>query len=204
LESMTGAPRPTRAEAGDVANAILDGADAVMLSGETAGGAFPVEAVTIMRKLCEEAEKSLDYMTIYNDMRSAVLARDTRMNAVEAMTSTVVKTAQDAGAPLIICFTESGSTVRFVAKYRPRATILAVTTCEEVARSLNTLRGTISLITSLEGESDAIAKTAIEYARRVGCDGVVSGAPVVLVTEEREGQRGAGVSAKVIKLLTVP
>jgi len=204
LESMTGAPRPTRAEAGDVANAILDGADAVMLSGETAGGAFPVEAVTIMRKLCEEAEKGLDYMTVYNDMRSAVLAKDTRMDAVEAMTSTVVKTAADAGAALILVFTESGSTVRFVAKYRPKATILAVTSSEYTARSLNTLRGTISMITDTSRDVDIIAKEAIEYAKRVGCDGMVSGAPVVLVNEEREGQAGAGINAKVVKLLTVP
>merc|ERR1719440_1393259 len=80
LESMTGAPRPTRAEAGDVANAVLDGTDAVMLSGETAGGAFPVEAVTIMRKIVEEAESQLDYMSCFNDIRSQVLARDTRMD----------------------------------------------------------------------------------------------------------------------------
>merc|ERR1719203_2316001 len=79
LESMTGAPRPTRAEAGDVANAVLDGTDCVMLSGETAGGDFPVEAVTVMRKLTEEAERSLDYLTVYNDIRAQVLGLNTRM-----------------------------------------------------------------------------------------------------------------------------
>merc|ERR1719284_2098705 len=74
LESMCKAPRPTRAEAGDVANAVLDGADAVMLSGETAGGKFPIEAVTIMRRIVEEAEGTLDYNAIFSKRRLEVLA----------------------------------------------------------------------------------------------------------------------------------
>jgi pyruvate kinase len=204
LESMTKAPRPTRAEAGDVANAILDGADAVMLSGETAGGDFPIEAVTIMRKIVEEAEASLDYLSLYGDIRKLVLQRDTRMNAVEAMTSTVVKTAADAGAVLIVVLTGSGETARFVAKYRPKATILAVTSSEDTARSMNTLRGAISFVTSLDDTVDSLAVKAIGYAKRVGCEGMVSGAPVVLVSEEREGAQGAGINAKVVKLITVP
>merc|ERR1739848_358493 len=72
LESMTKAPRPTRAEAGDVANAVLDGTDCVMLSGETAVGAFPVEAVTIMRRIAEEAERSLSYASVFNRTRDEV------------------------------------------------------------------------------------------------------------------------------------
>jgi pyruvate kinase len=205
LESMTAAPRPTRAEAGDVANAILDGADAVMLSGETAGGDFPVEAVTIMRKIVQEAEGSLDYQALYQDIRTQVLSRDTRMDATEAMTSTVVKTAADSGAALILVFTETGGTVRYVAKYRPKATILAVTSSEYTARSLNTLRGTISFLTDISGPpTDTIAQLAMEYAKRVGCEGMVTGAPVVLVTEEREGHQGAGINAKIVKMITVP
>merc|ERR1719321_2665383 len=97
LESMTKAPRPTRAEAGDVANAVLDGTDCVMLSGETAGGDFPVEAVTIMPRIVEEAEKGLDYMAMYLFLRNHTLAVAGRMTSLEAYSSTAAKTANDSG-----------------------------------------------------------------------------------------------------------
>lgn len=210
LESMCKAPRPTRAEAGDVANAVLDGADAVMLSGETAGGDFPVEAVTIMRKIVEEAEGSLDYLSIYNDIRKQTLRRQVKMAHVEAFSSTIVKTSMDSGAALIIALTESGNTVRFIAKYRPKATILAVTSSECVARSLNTLRGVISKLdpTVLEnlqkdGE-EKVVKDALEYAKRVGCEGVLPGGIAVLVTASATGLPGCTNTAKTMKLITIP
>jgi len=203
LESMTKAPRPTRAEAGDVANAVLDGADAVMLSGETAGGDFPVEAVTIMRKIVEEAEGSLDYKAMFNQIRDQVLSRDKRMSIIEAFASTVSTDAEKVGAALIVVVTQSGNTVRLVAKYRPRATILAVTDCEANARSLNTLRGVISVIMPFDKGIEAVTAEGIAYAKRIGVDGCISGAPVVLVREERE-QGGVGVNAKCVKLVEIP
>jgi len=170
-----------------------------MLSGETAGGDFPVEAVTIMRRIVEEAESSLDFLQMYLTVRNAVAKQSGRMSAVEALASTVVKTAADSGAPLILVFTGTGSTARVVAKYRPEATILAVTDSEYTARSLLTSRGMISMITSLDADVDTIAKRAMEHARRVGVAGVKSGAAVAVCFEERA--QGSEAGSKLVKLL---
>jgi pyruvate kinase len=201
LESMTKAPRPTRAEAGDVANAVLDGTDCVMLSGETAGGGFPVEAVTIMRRIVEEAESALDYKSLYLNTRNQCVGN---MSKTEAVSSTAAKTALDVGAPLLVVFCNTGVSVGQVAKYRPRATILAVTNDENVARQLLTHRGVISFITGSNRpfaqysdlELDAMATRAIEYAKRVGVDGIVGGAPVVV--------QSPGSETSVIKILKAP
>jgi pyruvate kinase len=205
LESMCKAPRPTRAEAGDVANAVLDGTDCVMLSGETAGGDFPIEAVTIMRRIVEEAERAVDFQSMYMSIRESVLKKQWRMSSTEAYASSAVKTAADAGAPLIICLTETGSTARILSKYRPSAAILAITTSEYVARYLLSSRGVISMVMKdMSGTSDVIANAGMEFAKKMGVDGCVSGAKCVLVTEEREGEQSAGISAKVVKIMNVP
>ena len=123
LESMTGAPRPTRAEATDVANAVLDGTDAVMLSGETAAGAYPVEAVQILAGICREAEAYIDNNALFQRLMSK---QTIPMPTLESLSSSAVRSAHKVGAQLIVCLAKSGGTARLVAKYRPYAQILAV------------------------------------------------------------------------------
>nr|AAF44707.1 cytosolic pyruvate kinase [Lilium longiflorum] len=123
LESMIKSPRPTRAEATDVANAVLDGTDCVMLSGESAAGAYLEIAVKVMAKICIEAESSLDYDAIFKEMiRSAPLP----MSPLESLASSAVRTANKAKAALIVVLTRGGTTAKLVAKYRPAVPILSV------------------------------------------------------------------------------
>ena len=123
LESMTKNPRPTRAEATDVANAVLDGTDCVMLSGETAAGAYPVAAVRVMTKICREAEASIDYTALFRAIMKRV---PLPMTPLESLASSAVRTAAKVGASLIVVLTRGGATARLVAKYRPTMPILTV------------------------------------------------------------------------------
>ncbi|MCL5026758.1 MAG: pyruvate kinase [Chloroflexi bacterium] len=131
LESMIHAPSPTRAEVNDVANAIFDGTDAVMLSGETAIGEYPVDTVNMMAQIALETESALPYERMLAE-RGANLVPETD----DAIAYAACHTAQQLGAAAIIAFTTSGSTARRVAKYRPRAPILALTPSPAVQRRL--------------------------------------------------------------------
>lgn len=123
LESMVKNPRPTRAEATDVANAVLDGTDCVMLSGETAAGGFPVQAVEVMTHICRESEASLDYYSLFR----AIMKRTPQpMSPLESLASSAVRTAHKVHAALIVVLTRGGSTARLVAKYRPSIPVLTV------------------------------------------------------------------------------
>lgn len=123
LESMIKSPRPTRAEATDVANAVLDGTDCVMLSGETAAGAYPEIAVQTMAKICIEAESSLDYGAVFKHIMDAA---PIPMSPLESLASSAVRTANSARAALILVLTRGGTTAKMVAKYRPSMPILSV------------------------------------------------------------------------------
>jgi pyruvate kinase len=122
LESMVNAPRPTRAEVADVANAIFDGTDAIMLSEETAIGKYPVQAVKMMVKIAREAEDKLPYEQILSE-RDRWLEQKTD----ELISYSACHTAQSLGATALVAFTQSGSTAGRVSKYRPRMPILAIT-----------------------------------------------------------------------------
>jgi pyruvate kinase len=165
LESMIKNPRPTRAEATDVANAVLDGSDAVMLSGETANGLYPDSAVDIMSRLCCEAELCINYENLFN-LISKYTPRP--VTTKEAVCSAAVKTADDISARLIIIITETGQTARLVAKYRPFQPILALCMSASVIRQLNITRGIICLkIPSFLGTENLI-NDAMKYAVEAG------------------------------------
>ena len=136
LESMISAPRPTRAECADVANAVLDGTDCVMLSGETANGEYPNDAVTMMAHTCQEAESVIDYNDVYASIRRQVLASygDAPLPLAESVASSAVKTSWDVKAKAIIVLTDSGATARLVAKYRPHVPVIVLTGSPAVAR----------------------------------------------------------------------
>src|SRR5699024_704115 len=121
LDSMQSDPRPTRAEASDVANAILDGTDAIMLSGETAAGDFPVESVQTMNRIALKTESNLDHAMILKKR-----SQKTSMTITDAISQSVTHTASNLGVSAIITPTQSGHSARMVAKYRPKAPIIAV------------------------------------------------------------------------------
>merc|ERR1719444_710953 len=199
LESMTSLPRPTRAEASDVANSVLDGTDCVMLSGETAAGAFPLNAVTIMRRICEEAEKVVEYESLYLRLRQNTMAKVQHVTGVESICSSAVKATIDANCPLIVALTETGHTARVIAKYRPRAAILAISASETTVRQLGCVRGVVPMNTaSFEGTDSVIAKALA----RAKADGMVkAGDMVVAVHGQREECPG---HSNLLKMVITP
>jgi pyruvate kinase len=138
LESMIHAPRPTRAEASDVANAVMDGTDAVMLSGETANGDYPIHAVTIMSRTACEAERCVDYKTTYNDIK---MYSPGPLGTAEAIAAAAVQTVLDLNLDLVIVITDTGSMGRLVSKYRPPVPILACSCDDKVIKQLQVVRG---------------------------------------------------------------
>ncbi|MFN3982832.1 MAG: pyruvate kinase [Caldilinea sp.] len=163
LDSMMRNPRPTRAEASDVANAVLDGTDAIMLSGETASGQFPVEAVTTMAKIAEEAERlrsSLGQKIKYNEPRV--------FSASGAICHAAVTTASETGAKAIIAPTVSGATAKLLASFRPEAPLIAVTPSPMVQRQLALYWGTYPLLTKRLSNTDEVVTDAINLALAKG------------------------------------
>jgi pyruvate kinase len=194
LESMVTKPRPTRAEAGDVSNAIFDGSDAVMLSAESAAGQFPVEAVRTMANIALRTEEALDYVGILNKKRRKGML-DT---VTEAISHATVTTAFDLGAGAIVSATRSGFTARMVSKYRPFCPIVAVTPDEGVARKLQLVWGVETVIKEETHNTDALIDRAVEGSLDSGL--IKNGDLVVITAGVPVGITG---STNLIKVHTV-
>lgn len=198
LDSMIKNPRPTRAETTDVANAVFDGSDCVMLSGETAKGDYPVQAVETMASICREAEKALDYNASFNALRKHMKKNNPNQSVTETITSSAVKTAYDLSSSIILCLTETGRTARLVCKYRPVSPIVCVTSNEHTARQLLLYRGAFPmLVGSMIGTESLIARSLV----RMGSSRLAKkGDLVVVVSGMTEGVSGG---TNVMRVLTV-
>ncbi|WP_156857697.1 pyruvate kinase [Oceanobacillus sp. AG] len=163
LDSMQRNPRPTRAEASDVANAIFDGTDAIMLSGETAAGMYPVESVQTMNNIALKTESALQHKNILSERSKLV-----EMTITEAISQSVTHTAMNLDVQTIITPTESGHTARMISKYRPKQTILAVTFNERVNRQLALVWGVHPVQGEKTDSTDEMLDVAIERALSAG------------------------------------
>lgn len=161
LDSMIKNPRPTRAEAGDVANAIMDGTDAVMLSGETAKGKYPIEAVSIMAQIANRTDSAF---------KAELGSRldSPRLRITEAVCKGAVDTAEKLSAPLIVVATEAGKSARSVRKYFPTANIIAVTTNEKTAAQLCLSKGVTTVVVDQFENTDEFYRRGKEIALASG------------------------------------
>jgi pyruvate kinase len=190
LDSMMRNPRPTRAEVTDVANAIFDGTDAIMLSGETAAGKYPAVAVQTMARIAESAENSLDYEAI---LREKTVGKE--KSTTDAVSHASCNTAQDLGAKAIITATSSGYTARMVAKFRPEAPIVVTTTSDRVARKMAVTRGAYAVIASHGNSTDEVFDLSVKKAVETGF--VNSGDLVVITAGVPVGVAGSTNTIKV-------
>lgn len=163
LDSMQINPRPTRAEASDVANAVLDGTDVVMLSGETAAGKYPVESVATMAAIAERAESILPYDELH--VKKGALQKT---DVTEVISQAVVNTSLQLGAKAIVTPTETGFTARMVSKYRPKAPIIAVTQNDHVLRRLSLVWGVIPVKGDRVCSTDDMFRLAVDCGTETG------------------------------------
>lgn len=181
LESMQENPRPTRAEVSDVANAVLDGSDAVMLSGESAAGKYPLEAVEMMAKIARRTEAEIDF----DEMTARALSGSER-NTASAVALAVVDSVTDLSAKVVIAATKSGTTARTISKHRPDAPIIAATPCAKAAAALSLNWGIHPVIVPNMDNSDDVFSQCEEVAREVV--GLVAGDVAVITAGLPAGQ----------------
>lgn len=193
LDSMIRNPRPTRAEVNDVANAILDGSDAIMLSGETAAGKYPLESVIQMVKIAENIEASQDFKNI-----NAQRASWSEDNSTNVIAMSVVQMSHRLSANGIVAATTTGTTARSISKFRPDNTIAATTYSDRVARSLALVWGVYPVITKQVEHTDELIDTSIYSALRAGL--IFEGELIVLTAGI---PAGIGGTTNLIKVHTV-
>jgi len=174
LDSMMKNPRPTRAESTDVANAIYDGTSAIMLSGETAAGMYPVEALKTMVKIAIRTEQDINYTARFK-MRETMSNPDIT-NAISHATCT---TAIDLNAAAIITVTESGETARMISKYRPTCNIIGGSMHQKVCRQLNLSWGVTPLVVQRKDDADELFEHAVNVAEKAG---LVSMGDITVIT----------------------
>lgn len=163
LESMIKNPRPTRAETTDVANAVYDGTSAIMLSGETAAGSYPVEAVKTMVRIAERTEQDVDYRRRFFDHE-----RKANPDITDAICHATCTTAHDLNAKAIVTVTKSGRSARMISRYRPSSDIISCATSEKVCRQLNLSWGVTPLVIKEEKEVFDLFDHAIVAAEKIG------------------------------------
>ena len=201
LESMVSAPTPTRAEASDIANAVFDGTSALMLSGETAIGRDPVNAVRTMARITARADEKFDYESWAEHIQA--IRRGSRSDAAylrvtDALTMAAARTATETDAEAIICLSRSGFTVRSVARFRPTVPLFGMTFDDRTANQLSLSWGTRPLIFNEQATPAATAEEAVATAARVGV--VRSGDTVVVVS----GSSAETHATDTLRVLRVP
>lgn len=171
LDSMIRNPRPTRAEVTDVANAIYDGTDAVMLSGETAYGAYPLEAVRMMSKVATHTEAALDYAQIFEDRKrrdDERKADGAGLSITRGIGQATCEIAQNLKCAAILTATASGRTARYVSRFRPQAPIVAATNLAETYQRLALLWNVHPIMVAIAPDSDSMMQACMDAADRTG------------------------------------
>lgn len=174
LDSMIRNPRPTRAEVTDVANAIIDGTDCIMLSGETAAGKYPVEALSVMRNIAITTENSVDFKESIKNKN-----KESEINTMNSISISTKQISENLNAKAIICATSSGITPMAISKFRPFIDIIAVTFSEKVRRKLQIYWGVSSLISQKSQHTDEVIERSISSALNAN---LISDGDVVVIT----------------------
>jgi len=191
LDSMIKNPRPTRAEANDVANAILDGTDAVMLSGESAAGDYPVEAVKTMASICVRTERELRGQDKFK------LKTYDASDVAEAIARSVAHTAKNLDVNTIVAATQSGHTPKMISKYRPSANIMAITYTERQQRALALVWGVQPFVIDRPASTDEMFKLANDIVLEKGF--AEKGELLILTAGLKVGETGSTNMLKVQK-----